>query len=310
MEITQLAPHLPRGRTLFHYFQDRYALMLLEWALAQRPRRICDLKQTRWCHLLRKPTVRQALAGARGNVLRAEDVASVWPGRPHVYRLSADVWGLEKGWQQFWYQNSRPGLNLVLQLNFNSGHDHSLRELLGKGTHFSVPCHPVSQRWNTLAWSRIDLDWAMGEALIEEVQSDWVRQARWSWQLVQDFPAGGEREDFVSAVYGAGVRPEHVGRYVEEILAPHARVWDEAMLAATLWLLVAVLEIHTIWIHTPESGYLIKHMDGSPRSIYGRLPRRFGFLKTYEPPRFLRETPHRRVRKSLSWGPLWQVLRV
>lgn len=31
---------------------------------------------------------------------------------------------------------------------------------------------------DTLAWSRIDFDFDTGEALIEEIQSDWVRRVK------------------------------------------------------------------------------------------------------------------------------------
>ena len=49
---------------------------------------------------------------------------------------------------------------------------------------FDDPFHPVASGGElTLAWSRIDLDLDRGEALVEEIQSDWVRdaqsQSRW-----------------------------------------------------------------------------------------------------------------------------------
>lgn len=98
--------------------------------------------------------------------------------------------------------------------------------------------------------------------------------------------------------------------YVEYILAPHARLWDEAMLAATLWMLVELLDVRTVYLHTLAGAGLLKSCQRPPRSIYERLPRRFCFERTATPPRFLAEAGHRRLRAALRCGPEWWMLGV
>jgi hypothetical protein len=45
------------------------------------------------------------------------------------------------------------------------------------GTTFEWSAHPIRRSPSTLAWSRVDIDFENGEALIEEIQTDWVRLA-------------------------------------------------------------------------------------------------------------------------------------
>lgn len=47
------------------------------------------------------------------------------------------------------------------------------------GSHFNYCGHPVSRQRNTLAWARLDLDLNSATALIEEIQSDWIRDVVW-----------------------------------------------------------------------------------------------------------------------------------
>ena len=71
-------------------------------------------------------------------------------------------------------------MNLVLQLNFNSSQIRALRRLTGGEQRTFNPldhpvCRPGHPRYReTLAWARIDFDFETNEALIEEIQSDWV----------------------------------------------------------------------------------------------------------------------------------------
>ncbi|MBI1904855.1 MAG: hypothetical protein HYS20_01240 [Rhodocyclales bacterium] len=81
-------------------------------------------------------------------------------------------------------------------------------------------------------------------------------------------------------------------RYGLQLLryAPHRALWDEAMLSAALFFIREQLGIARVWMHTPESGLLLKRIrhGAPPRSIYSTLPRRFCFEPTRELPAFLR----------------------
>jgi hypothetical protein len=75
----------------------------------------------------------------------------------------------------------------VLQLNFNHQHDRLFHESIHPAQDgvFNNGDHPVLQRGDrsyyreTLAWSRLDIDFDLGEVLIEEIQNDWVRDVAW-----------------------------------------------------------------------------------------------------------------------------------
>jgi hypothetical protein len=55
---------------------------------------------------------------------------------------------------------------------------------------------------------------------------------------------------------------------------------------------------------------MLREGDKQPRSVYSRLPRRFAFRRTGRAPRFLQQSPHRRVRRNLARQPMWMVLKV
>jgi hypothetical protein len=267
------------------------------------------LKHSRFAPLLRKESVRQALERAGGGRLDAADVAGVWPAQPEAYRLTLGTWGHRKDWRQTWHQTSRPGFNLVLHLNFTARHDAELRRAFGRHMRFDMPgFHPASKRFNTLAWSRIDLCLDRGEALIEEIQSDWLKAARRELRWLRACQPD-KRRAYTERLWGTAVPLETAERYVERVLTPHARVWDEAMLAATLWVLRDLLGMKAIYLHTGFGGAVLKRCGRPPYSVYEKLPRRFCLERTWEPPRFLLEAGHRRVRRALRCGPEWWVMR-
>ena len=95
--------------------------------------------------------------------------------------------------------------------------------------------------------------------------------------------------------------------YAEHVLANHRRLWDEAVLAASLWLLREHLGIRRIFMHTLEGGCALKRMAGCPppRSLYENLPRAFCFERVQGVPRFLQEHPgQRRWSRTL---PMWRL---
>jgi hypothetical protein len=284
-ELDRIVGRLPSARTLFYYFKDRYALMLLEEVVGQG-RAVSELKTSRYGRLLQKPTVRKTLARIQGDRLARRDVQSIWQEPSLAYRLTLGQWPSRgEKWNRFWHQMGRPGVNLVLQMNLPQSHVRRMEQLLDEDRgSLRSNGHPVASGQHfTLAWSRIDLDLERREALIEEIQSDWVRDVKF---------------------YRTDVDPEFAAgwkAYFNECLRPYDRLWSEAMLAATIWLLRSELGMRRIFYYTFATGNQFKWLSTSvpPRSLYATLPRQFCFRQTHNGPLFLRDAPSRRVRRKM-----------
>ena len=305
-QLDEIIGCLPKGRTLFPYFKDRYALLLLSY-FVDRGKPVRAVKQSRFRGLLDKPLLKRTTRTLPNARLTPDALGAVWPEAYEVYRLTLGAWGARSYWEQDWYQTSRPGKNLVLQLNFSSKHNRSYYRLIRpRREHpFQWTCHPVSKKALTLAWARLDVDLDAGVALIEEIQNDWIREALWyKWLLGPRCRVNARRRR--RALYGlfskADANVDRLHAYVDRVLKPHIDLWDEAMLTATLWFLREELGIRRIFFHTFDSGLRMKGMryGRPPRSLYSRLPRRFCFEETDEVPAFL--MAHRRVRKEVRKG--------
>ena len=270
-------------RTLYHYFPDRYALMLLGWAAGEGAR-LDALRKGAYAPLLQKPVVRNLLADCGSAVVDHQQFDCYWPAETKGFVLGLDHW--------HGFQTSRSGSsghNLVLQMNFTQEHMQVLRRRFGGTDLFNSPAHPVQQgigskRRETLAWARIDLDLKRDEALIEEVQSDWVSTLDYALKH-------GWRID------GEDISRTHLKRYKESELSWLSGHWADAMLAATLGFLRTEIGISKIFFHTWEGGNLTKNMGrwAPPRSVYSKLPKRFCMHRTKDRPQFLRED--RRLRR-------------
>nr|CAA6825972.1 MAG: 4Fe-4S ferredoxin, iron-sulfur binding [uncultured Thiotrichaceae bacterium] len=280
-------------RTLFHYVRDGYALALLQDYMGDSMS-INELRQSPYAHLLSKPSVKKVMAKAAKGIITAEQLEwAKWDGEqpPLNFVLTLDRWGDGAPSDRVWDQMSRSGQHLVLQLNFANDHQQRFRQLIKTDEYaaFSHTCHPVvtDGSHETLAWARIDLDLNGDVALIEEIQSDWVRQAKdeWNCQYYED-------ADFDT--------------YLGKVLAPYAKVWDEAVLTAAIQLVRRELGINNVFYNTFETGNRMKGIDDDPppRSLYTKLPRRFGFQETHEPPEFLQGERHlKKMVKQLDTRP-------
>ncbi len=291
-------------RRVFRYFRHRYAFQMLE-RLVENGSTVAEAKLTDLGSFLKKPVVREHLGKYGHRELFPELFASAWNEPVLSFVISIGFWrGKPGGWSQV----SRRGINLVLQLNFCSQHMGEFRRLYKPTRVRTLNCvgHPVKRNLDietareTLAWARIDLDLDTGEALIEEIQTDWCRVAqralRWARRA-----AKGECE-LPPGMWSSG-RPEDVEEYVLVILKPYADCWDEAILAAAINFIRGELGIRTIFYHSAESGAKMKRIpyDRPPRSLYSTLPRRFGFKKTQEVPEFLMEDKSfRRLYKAIK----------
>lgn len=303
-EINEIVECLPKGRTPFYYFKDRYALLLMSLAF-DKPASKSDVVEAGLGRLLDKPVVKEAMGRCGSAKVSREICDQFWPDDFRTYMLTLGVWGSN---DRYWDQISRGGYNLVLQLNFSSRHTDEYYRLIDPERLYPFECtaHPVSRKGRcTLAWSRMDIDLENDEALIEEVQNDWIRKAL----AVRKMATRGRD---ALRYKGMRVRIVDIFRYVDTFLAPHMKVWDEAMLAATIWFLRKEIGIKRIYYHTHESGAALKRINYSkpPRSLYTSLPKRFCFEPTGERPAFFagyrkagkpREVLKRAEFQTMSW---------
>ncbi len=296
-------------KMVFPYYSGRYAPLLLSMAYGDAARdQILRPKAGGLTErLMRKPILQQAVRDAHGAPLRVGDLDLVWDDPCEWYRLTLDSWGeadRDAGWQ-----TTRPGWNLVLQMNFSAEHDRQFRSLVkpGRWSPFGNYGHPVHRNGRqTLAWSRIDLDVEQGEALIEEVQNDWLRKADHGVKTVRKYhgrrsPVLRRRVEHLFG--GTRCRPGELYRYVDEVLKNHRAFWAEAMLSAAVWFLRERLGIREIYYHTSLWGSRLKGLEedwGPPFSLYEALPKKLGFTRRAGLPRFLERTK-RGLRRRRSW---------
>jgi hypothetical protein len=198
----------------------------------------------------------------------------------------------------------------VLQLNFSNKHDEQFKKLAKPQQFHDFNCwgHPVMKRSKreffreTLAWARLD-DFNTNEALIEELQTDWLRTAK---ALLADIKAG--KANFYG--YGVHANPEKLKAYLDYLLSSYSAIWDEALLTAALQFIQQELGIGKIYLHTPDTGAAVKRIKTTqpPRSLYSSLPKRFCFNQTEIAPEFLRKDgSFRRLEKKLG-QTRWNVI--
>ena len=305
-QIEEILECLPGDRTKFYYFKDRYALMLLSF-ITQEPRSIHAIKKSRYKRLLDKPIVKDILKKNGQGVFTSLAFDSFWPDNFQCYLLTLDTWGNRDRWYRFCNQTSRPGWNLVLQLNFSSQHNRAYTRLLKPQVKQPFQCfsHPVAENdVHTLAWARLDMDLERGEALIEEIQTDWVRLALRSKRDFTKFAAyDGDKKRYIPQyVKGIGCNLQDLNSYIEEELQPHIAIWQEAMLASAIWFLKEEIGISKIFYHTFDFGCKLKRITGRrpPRSLYTQLPSKFCFEKTNCGPEFLVKNNNRTMSRLMK----------
>jgi len=320
-EINDIIRSLPKGRTVFHYFKDRYAIELLGNYVGDEGKSIRDIKSSPYGRLLQKPLFKNTLAEAGTGRLCQADVRSHWPSSYQSYRLTLGEWGHEKPKDPDWYQTSIPGKNLVLHLNFNNEHTKAYTNAIHpkKDSHpFTYFDHPHSRgKHHTLAWARMEVDLDRGEALIEEIQSDWLRSVKSDQELFKKIfvlkePRKRGTQWYLDNYYDGMKHVNQVLNYFEKTVRSHDRIWSEAMLYAAIWFLHSELGINRVFYHTHETGNRLKSipMDGGPpRSLYTDLPKRFCFKTTTDGPAVVEKKWGTRMVKARKKHPFtWHVM--
>ncbi|MEE9492689.1 MAG: hypothetical protein V3W04_04850 [Gammaproteobacteria bacterium] len=312
-DLEEVIACLPKNRTVFRYAAGDYALLLLS-RFVRKDMPVGRLRQSDYGRLLNKLPVKDVLSTVGNGRVSGNDFEYAWVENRQDFLLTLGSWNKKS----FAYnQTTRNSGNLVLQVNFNTGHDSRFDKITGPAGKrcFANYGHPVLQQGerdyfrNTMAWVRMDIEFATGEVLIEEVQTDWLRNARYYLASVK---RAAKRSDVWLKELVSNGKVESVEDYVEQMLAPYMKIWAEAALTAAIRFVVDELGIRSIYYHSFETGNALKRIRYSypPRSLYTDLPRRFCFRLTDEMPAML--TGSRMVKRKLKKvkQPCWHRLEI
>ncbi len=298
-------------RKSYFYFKDKYALDITMFLLEDfQELRIGDLKKSRFAFLLQKGPVKDLVSKLGKNTITKEDIQAIrFPeGKGFSYTISE--WGeYTPHRNDSYYQTSRPGINLVLRLNFDLKHNWIYNRLISpdKGSHpFALTGHPVSvKKEYTMSWARLDISLETGEVLVEEIQNDWLREVHRVLAYLEYWEKKGK--DLSKYWLFEYTSLEKLRTYYSSLLKPYYKLWDEAILNLVLVFSKKELGIDSIYYHTYESGKYLKGYGSyslPPRSVYSKLPKRFGFSETGEAPDFIRKEKYLKKklrRKAVNW---------
>ncbi|MFS1525725.1 hypothetical protein ACL7TT_16695 [Microbulbifer sp. 2304DJ12-6] len=291
-QVKEVLACLDDERRVFRYFRDRYCFDLMEFEMDRQGYesiKVAELKAGSLGRYLQKPVVAQALKHCANGLVSKQDLQTLWSKDLLPFYVSLSSWGeADRGWDQ----TSRNQCNLVLQLNFDGKHDEQYRKLVKPDDDygpFEYWGHPV-QKGNrkTMSWIRMDIDFDTNEVLIEEIQSDWLRNASSALACVKSRRAKKpslKPRDVYGDILGDF---EDLESYVEQTLAPYRKIWAEASMLAALRLIRDELGLSTVYYHSFDTGKKLKDVCGAPpRSMYTQLPKQFGFEETGDAPDFL-----------------------
>ncbi|GAB5409856.1 MAG: hypothetical protein BalsKO_22210 [Balneolaceae bacterium] len=310
-EYTFIKEILGAEKKFFYYYKDKYALEVAK-LLCNDTLKISELKKSDFSFLLQKHPLKVILSDLGRDTLTKDDLERfINPDGKH-FHYTISEWGEYKRHRNDdWFQTSRPGKNLVLQLNFDADHNREYHRLVkpDKEDHpFVYGGHPTKcKRSYTLAWARLDISLETGEVLIEEIQNDWLREVRYWVKRAQQ--SVEEKEDTSTHWFLGRTSYNALKEYVEDVITSYAKLWDEAALCLAIQFCKQELGIERIYYHTFEGGNYLKGLEYSqpPRSLYTKLPRRFGFTETEEAPRLLKEERYLRKKlrkRKLKWFQL------
>lgn len=299
---------LPLERTQFCYFKDQYAVYLLkQYLMTASSNEIHSIKQSRLKKLLDKPVMKDALKNSGNGKLELEQLENLWSAQTERYVLTLGKWGHKKRYD--WNQTSRPGANLVLQLNLNNQFDEMFKTIAGCALNrMATSHHPKSRkRTATLAWARLDMDFTTGELLIEEIQSDLIRDLEYTYKRALNTACGSDLHVYWSR---NKLDRKKMAAYCEQVIAEQKKIWSEAMMAATLWFVQQELGFSKIYYHTFETGKVMKKINGCapPRSLYTDLPEKFCFETTKQAPQFIANDSKAKRRLKAVNNPEWFLL--
>jgi len=291
----------------FDYYRDKYALQILKYHVKDRMK-ISELKNSPYQGLLSKPVIQEILKTCGDQVLRADRLSDLQAEKQMDFNYTISKWGeYIPHRNDSWFQTTRPGLSLVLQLNFDAWHNYQYHQFIKFDDYdpFVFSMHPVAKnRQFTMAWARLDIDLVGGEMLIEELQNDWLREVN---TLVKDLKeiTKDKKKKRKSHWFFDDYLPAKFCDYVD-FLAQYQKIWDEAILTLAISFAKEELGLSSIYYHDFDSGNLLKGLQYGkpPRSLYTKLPKKFCFEQTDRAPKMIQREKYlqKTLRKNeLRW---------
>ena len=310
LEIEFIEKTIGSEHKQFYYFRDKYALQLLQYHVKNSVK-ISELKSSRYQGLVNKQVVQEVLKSCGDSTLHSEMLAdtTVLDGKNFNYTLSS--WGeYIPHRNESWYQTSRPGKSLVLQLNFDSWHNFRYHQLIKYDDYdpFVFTGHPVAEkRQFTMAWTRLDIDLDNGEMLIEEIQNDWLREVNSLVKVLENISKEKKKRRRRHWFFD-NCSPSKFCQYVD-FLKQYQKIWDEAILSLAIHFAKEELGLDMIYHHDFDSGNVLKDLEYGkpPKSLYTQLPKRFCFEQTDRAPEMLRNEKYLKKtlrNKRLKWWKL------
>lgn len=309
-EVEEILACLDGDRRVAYYFKDRYCLGLIEYEIKRCNTSflsVSELKKGALARFSQKPIINNVLKYCHDQVISISDLYRVWPTNQLPYSVTLAKWGTGRRYGE---QTSRKQSNLVLQINFDNGHVEEYKKLIKPELEtgpFESWGHPICHgKHKTLGWVRLDISLDTDEALIEEVQNDWVRLAT---RALKDAEYRRSRKRVGGrewVVYDSLASYEDLKHYVEVLLKPYQELWPELAMSCAIRFIRQELGINRIFYHTFDTGIKLKGIYGEPpRSMYTQLPQKFGFELTDAAPEMLiRHRFARRCIKAIS-KPRW-----
>ena len=295
-QMDEILACLDRCKWVLNFYPDGYAVFLIKQWLKQRDRAsVREVKASPYAKLLNKPVLKELIATQ--SVLDEQVLNDIWPAKVEPLVITLGSWGNEAS--ENYYQTSRPGFNLVLQVNLNNQWYRALRNILSISANEVFDCgHPINlDRQATLGWVRLDLDFNTNEVLIEEVQSDFVR---WMLKINQQANKAKQKGKESFWFYGFNLKTDLVLASWHQFDSIVMKQWQEALLWSALWFCDHELGMNNIYYHTFDTGALLKGLNYTkpPRSIYTDLPKKFCFELTDIAPQFIAE--NKRAKRRLK----------
>ena len=294
--LNEVIECLNDGRRLVHYFDDKYAFYLLEKFCEQKgDTSISDVKLSSFAKLLQRPKVKQFIATQGDGKISVKRLQQMLYDNYQSYVITLSSWGDSD--DHDWDQTSVPGSNLVVQVNLTNQHDQLLRELKIENEHFRLNFHPIHSTKSSMSWARIDFDFNTGEALIEEIQNDWLREAAWHGRMAKKAVLRG---DEFYRYCGEEISAKNMLQYTQTLLGKYQKRWQETTLYYAIEVIKQEIGISKIFYHSFLTGALLKNIEGSlpPRSIYTQLPKQFCFSPSEQGPEFI--VNHKKVKRKLK----------
>jgi len=156
----------------------------------------------------------------------------------------------------------------------------------------------------------VDIDFDTNEALVEELQTDWLREVMEANKYYKESVSRG-KNPWILGYRGLNCSEDAWMHYMDTIRS-YASIWSEAMLHATVGFLKSEIGISKIWMHSFESGNLFKEIGWTkpPKSLYTKLPKSYGFENTTEGPEFLHNEKYlkRYFKKARNLRVTWNRL--